>query len=85
MEWTERLQLLGTPLILCTFIVDLVHEVKTNLMLETVHAGFLFHIASFSHPLSEDIGLTQHIMISILVYRSIVILILGVSSHLRVN
>lgn len=69
-------------------MVDLVHKVKTHLMLKTMHAGLLLHLAANSptfHSLGKDVSLTQHVMVVAMIHRSIIIMILGVLARLRVD
>jgi hypothetical protein len=49
-------------LFILTFLIDLVHKVKANLMLKTMHARLLLHLATF-HALSENISLTQYVVV----------------------
>jgi hypothetical protein len=47
-------------LFILAFLIDLVHKVKTDLMLKTMHTRLLLHLATF-HALSENISLTQYV------------------------
>lgn len=68
-------------------MVNLVHKVKADLMLQAMHTGLLLHLAtnrpSF-HPLGKNVSLTQHIVVSV-VHRSIIEVILRMLAHLGVD
>ena len=53
-------------------------------MLKTVHARFLFHLATF-HALSENVSLTQYIVISTVIDWAVVEMIFGVLTCLGID
>jgi hypothetical protein len=50
------------PLFILAFLINLVHKIKTDLMLKTVHTRLLLHLPAF-HTLSENISLTQYVVV----------------------
>jgi hypothetical protein len=70
-------------LFILAFLVDLVHEIETDLMLETMHAGFLLHLPAF-HTLSENIGLTQNVIVGMVDW-AVVEMIFGVLARLGID
>lgn len=53
-------------------------------MLKTMHARFLFHLATF-HTLSENVSLTQYIVISTVIDWAVVEMIFGVLTRLGID
>lgn len=52
-------------------------------MLKTVHARFLFHLATF-HALSENVSLTQYIVIGVIDW-AVIEMIFGVLTRLGID
>jgi hypothetical protein len=73
-------------LFILTFLINLIHKIKTNLMLKTVHARLLLHLATF-HTLSENISLTQYVVVGgrAVIHRAVVKMIFGMLACLGID
>jgi hypothetical protein len=74
-------------LFILAFLIDLVHKVKTDLMLKTMHTRLLLHLATF-HTLSENISLTQYVVVGgrgAVIDRAVVKVIFGMLACLGID